>query len=73
MSGKSKDGNQQKELQSTLYLETKIGACYVQKAIVKSKNSTELKESEIPSFESPASPETMRCMYFDLQFIPILY
>ncbi|XP_054247715.1 synaptonemal complex protein 2 [Indicator indicator] len=61
MSGKNKDDNQQKKLQSTLYLEPKAGACYVQKAFIKSKNSTELKETEIPSFECPASPETMRC------------
>ncbi|XP_068006133.1 synaptonemal complex protein 2 isoform X1 [Melanerpes formicivorus] len=60
-SGKNKDGNLQKELQSPLYLEPKTGACYVTKALIKSKNSAELKESEIPSLECPASPETMRC------------
>ncbi|XP_054029332.1 synaptonemal complex protein 2 [Dryobates pubescens] len=60
-SGKIKDDNLQKDLRSPLYLEPKTGACYVQKALIKSKNSAELKESEIPSFECPASPETMRC------------
>ncbi|XP_072735218.1 synaptonemal complex protein 2 [Ciconia boyciana] len=61
MNGENKDDNQQKEIQDIVSMETKRVANYVHKAFIKSKNSTEQKEIKMPSSESPASPETMRC------------
>ncbi|KAK4812786.1 hypothetical protein QYF61_020571 [Mycteria americana] len=61
MNGENKDDNQQKELQDIVSMEPKRVANYVHKAFIKSKNSTEQKEIEMPSSESPASLETMRC------------
>ncbi|KAM9218808.1 synaptonemal complex protein 2 [Leptosomus discolor] len=59
--GKTKDDNQQKELQSIASMEPKRVDNYVHKAFIKLKNSAEQKEIEMPSPESPASLETMRC------------
>ncbi|XP_031446165.1 synaptonemal complex protein 2 [Phasianus colchicus] len=56
---KNKDGNHQKDLQNLE--EPKTVANCVKKAFIKSKNSTEQKEIEMSSPESPASLETMRC------------
>ncbi|XP_021272283.1 synaptonemal complex protein 2 isoform X2 [Numida meleagris] len=56
---KNKDGNQQKDLQNLV--EPKAVANCVNKALIKSKNATEQKETEMSSPESPASLETMRC------------
>ncbi|KAM6053712.1 synaptonemal complex protein 2 [Chlamydotis macqueenii] len=61
MNGENKDSNQQKELQNIVSMESKSVANYVHKACVKLKNSAEQKEIEMPSSESPASVETMRC------------
>jgi len=60
---KNKDGNHQKDLQNLV--EPKTVATCVNKAFIKSKNSTEQKEIEMSSPESPESLETMRCMCFD--------
>ncbi|XP_048818719.1 synaptonemal complex protein 2 isoform X3 [Lagopus muta] len=56
---KNKDGNHQKDLQNLV--EPKTAANCVNKAFIKSKNSTEQEEIEMSSPESPASLETMRC------------
>eukprot|EP00076_Gallus_gallus_P028496 XP_015152157.2 synaptonemal complex protein 2 [Gallus gallus] len=56
---KNKDGNHQKDLQNLV--EPKTVATCVNKAFIKSKNSTEQKEIEMSSPESPESLETMRC------------
>ncbi|KAM6340262.1 synaptonemal complex protein 2 [Alca torda] len=61
MNGENKDDNQQKELQNILSMEPKRVANSVHKAFIKPKNSAEEKEIEMPSSESPASLETMRC------------
>ncbi|KAM9285203.1 synaptonemal complex protein 2 [Morus bassanus] len=61
MNGENKDDNQKKELQNIVSAEPKRVANYVHKAFIKSKNSAEQKEIEVPSSESPASLETMRC------------
>ncbi|KAM6120816.1 synaptonemal complex protein 2 [Phoenicopterus ruber ruber] len=61
MNGENKDDNQQKELQNIVSMEPKKVANYVHKEFIKSKNSAEQKEIEMPSSESPASLETMRC------------
>lgn len=73
MNGEKKDDNQQKELQNIVPMEPKRVANYVHKAFIKPNNSAEEKEIEMPSPESHASLETMRCMYFDFKFIAILY
>lgn len=65
MNGENKDDNQQKALQNVVSMEPKRVANFVHKAFIKSKNSAEQKEIEMPSSESPASLETMRCRYFD--------
>ncbi|KAM6053157.1 synaptonemal complex protein 2 [Theristicus caerulescens] len=57
----NKDDNQQKELQDIVSMEPKRVASYAPKPFNKSKNSAEQKEIEMPSSESPASLETMRC------------
>ncbi|XP_031412393.1 synaptonemal complex protein 2 isoform X2 [Meleagris gallopavo] len=56
---KNKDGNHQKDLQNLV--EPRTVANCVNKAFIKSKNSTEQKEIEMSSPESLASRETMRC------------
>ncbi|XP_019326198.1 PREDICTED: synaptonemal complex protein 2 [Aptenodytes forsteri] len=61
MNGENKHNNQQKVLQNIVSMEPKKVANYVHKAFIKSKNSAEHKEIEMPSSESPASLETMRC------------
>ncbi|KAM6319283.1 synaptonemal complex protein 2 [Podargus strigoides] len=61
INGESKDDNQQKELQNIVSMEAKRVGDYVHKAFIKSKNSAEKKETEMPSPDSPASLETMRC------------
>ncbi|XP_050763344.1 synaptonemal complex protein 2 [Gymnogyps californianus] len=61
MNGENKDDNQEKELQNIVSVEPKRVANYVHKEFIKSKNSAEQKEFEMPSSESPASLETMRC------------
>ncbi|XP_074964434.1 synaptonemal complex protein 2 [Phalacrocorax aristotelis] len=63
MNGESKDDNHQKELQKRNFVsaEPKRVATYVHKAVTKSKNPAEQKEIEMPSSESPASLDTMRC------------
>ncbi|KAM6404471.1 LOW QUALITY PROTEIN: synaptonemal complex protein 2 [Rhynochetos jubatus] len=61
MNGENKDDNQQKELLNIVSVEPKGVANYVHKAAIKSKSSAEQKEVEMPSSESPASLETMRC------------
>lgn len=63
MNEKNKDGNHQKDLQNLV--EPRTVANCVNKAFIKSKNSTEQKEIEMSSPESLASRETMRCMRFD--------
>ncbi|XP_053814654.1 synaptonemal complex protein 2 isoform X3 [Vidua chalybeata] len=60
MNGPNKDCKQPKVLQ-TVPVEPKRVDSYVQKALVESRNSAEQKELEMPSAESPASLETMRC------------
>ncbi|KAM9260598.1 LOW QUALITY PROTEIN: synaptonemal complex protein 2 [Cariama cristata] len=61
MNEENKDDNQQKELQNIVSMEPKRVASYVHKVFIKSKNSAEQKEIEMPSPESPASLEMMRC------------
>ncbi|XP_068272578.1 synaptonemal complex protein 2 [Nyctibius grandis] len=61
MNGEKKNDNQQKELQIIVPMEPKRVDSYVRKAFIQSKNSAEQKEMEMPSSESPASLETMRC------------
>ncbi|XP_074013655.1 synaptonemal complex protein 2 [Numenius arquata] len=61
MNGEHKDDNQQKEFQSVLSMEPKRVTNSVHKALTKPKNSAEEREIEMPSSESPASLETMRC------------
>ncbi|XP_035755191.1 synaptonemal complex protein 2 [Egretta garzetta] len=61
MNGENKADNQQKELQNIVSMEPKKVANYVHKAFIKSKNSAEQEEIEMPSSESLGSPETMRC------------
>ncbi|GAB0197454.1 synaptonemal complex protein 2 [Grus japonensis] len=61
LNGENKDDNQQKALQNVVSMEPKRVANFVHKAFIKSKNSAEQKEIEMPSSESPASLETMRC------------
>ncbi|XP_075294439.1 synaptonemal complex protein 2 [Opisthocomus hoazin] len=61
MNGENKDDSQQKELQNIVSMEPERVANYVHKAFIKSKNSAEQKETEMPSSESSASLETMRC------------
>ncbi|XP_063206528.1 synaptonemal complex protein 2 [Chroicocephalus ridibundus] len=61
MNGENKDDTQQKELQNILSMEPKRVANSVHKAFIKPKNSAKEKEIEVPSSESPASLETMRC------------
>ncbi|XP_009997046.1 PREDICTED: synaptonemal complex protein 2 [Chaetura pelagica] len=61
MSGENKNDNQPKQLQNTISVEPKRIANYIHKLSIKSKNSAEEKEIEMPSPESPASPEMMRC------------
>ncbi|XP_041901764.1 synaptonemal complex protein 2 isoform X2 [Corvus kubaryi] len=60
MNGANKDYRWPKVLQ-IVPVEPKRVDSYVQKALVKSRNSAEQKEVEMPSAESPASLETMRC------------
>ncbi|XP_058278706.1 synaptonemal complex protein 2 isoform X2 [Hirundo rustica] len=60
VNGANKDYRQPKVLQ-IVPVEPKRVDSYVQKALVKSRNSAEQKEVEMPSAESPASLETMRC------------
>ncbi|KAM4762822.1 synaptonemal complex protein 2 isoform 2-T2 [Cyanocitta cristata] len=60
MNGANRDYRQPKVLQ-IVPVEPKRVDSYVQKALVKSRNSAEQKEVEMPSSESPASLETMRC------------
>ncbi|NXC60160.1 SYCP2 protein, partial [Aleadryas rufinucha] len=60
MNGANKDYKQPKVLQ-IVPVEPKRVDSYVQKALVKPRNSAEQKEVEMPSAESPASLETMRC------------
>ncbi|XP_056363741.1 synaptonemal complex protein 2 [Oenanthe melanoleuca] len=60
MNGANKDSKQPKVLQTVPVQPQRVDS-YVQKALVKSRNSAEQKEVEIPSAESPASIETMRC------------
>ncbi|KAK2529081.1 Sycp2 [Columba livia] len=59
MNEKNKDDYQQKELQNIVSVEPRGVAEYVHKA--KSENSAEQMDIEIPSSESPASLEAMRC------------
>ncbi|XP_071671879.1 synaptonemal complex protein 2 isoform X3 [Patagioenas fasciata] len=59
MNGKTKDDYQQKELQNIVSVEPRGVAEYVHEA--KSENSAEKMDVEIPSSESPASLEAMRC------------
>ncbi|XP_054701886.1 synaptonemal complex protein 2 [Grus americana] len=61
LNGENKDDNQQKAFQNVVSMEPKRVANFVHKAFIKSKNSAEQKEIEMPSSESPASLETMRC------------
>ncbi|XP_051489265.1 synaptonemal complex protein 2 [Apus apus] len=61
MSGENKNDNQPKQLQNTVSVEQKRIANYIHKLSIKSKNSAEEKEIDMPSPESPASPEMMRC------------
>ncbi|NXH40817.1 SYCP2 protein, partial [Dicaeum eximium] len=60
MTGPNKDYKQPKVLQ-IVPVEAKGVDSYVQKALLESRNSAEHKEVEMPSPESPASLETMRC------------
>ncbi|RMB95850.1 hypothetical protein DUI87_27964 [Hirundo rustica rustica] len=60
VNGANKEYRQPKVLQ-IVPVEPKRVDSYVQKALVKSRNSAEQKEVEMPSAESPASLETMRC------------
>ncbi|XP_032560659.1 synaptonemal complex protein 2 isoform X3 [Chiroxiphia lanceolata] len=60
LNGAIKDYKQQKAPQ-VLSVEPKRGENCVQKPPEKSKNPAEQKEMEVPSAESPASLETMRC------------
>ncbi|XP_023795382.1 synaptonemal complex protein 2 [Cyanistes caeruleus] len=60
MNGADKDYKLPKVLQ-IVPVEPKRVDSYVQKALVKSRNSAEQKEVEMPSVESPASIETIRC------------
>jgi len=73
MNGENKDDSQQKELQNIVSMEPERVANYVHKAFIKSKNSAEQKETEMPSSESSASLETMRCKHFDFILTVILY
>ncbi|KAK2520657.1 Sycp2 [Columba guinea] len=59
MNGKNKDDYQQKELQNIVSVEPRGVAEYVHNA--KSENSAEQMDIEVPSSESPASLEAMRC------------
>ncbi|XP_064377656.1 synaptonemal complex protein 2 [Dromaius novaehollandiae] len=60
--GQNKNDNQQKKLQNVLSMEPKKRvADYTHKAFIKSKDSANQKEIEMPSSESPASLEAMRC------------
>ncbi|XP_068768443.1 synaptonemal complex protein 2 [Struthio camelus] len=61
INGQNKDNSQQKELQDVISVEPKKRAA----AFIKSKDSANQKEFEMPSSESPASFEAMRCMCFD--------
>lgn len=63
MNGPNKDCKQPKVLH-IVPVEPKRVDSYVQKALAESRNSAEQKELEVPSAESPASLETMRCRYF---------
>lgn len=67
MNGASKDYKQSKVLQVVPVEPKRVDSC-VQKALIKSRNSAEHKEVEMPSPESPACPETMRCRYFNFNF-----
>ncbi|XP_077643197.1 synaptonemal complex protein 2 [Lonchura striata] len=58
--GPNKDCKQPKALH-IVPVEPKRVDSYVQKALAESRNSAEQKELEMPSAESPASLETMRC------------
>ncbi|NXR26743.1 SYCP2 protein, partial [Cinclus mexicanus] len=60
VNGANKDSKQPKVLQIVPVEPQRVDS-YVQKAVVKSRNSAEQKEVEMPSDESPASLETMRC------------
>nr|XP_030144295.3 synaptonemal complex protein 2 [Taeniopygia guttata] len=60
MNGPNKDCKQPK-VQHIVPVEPKRVDSYVQKALAESRNSAEQKELEMPSAESPASLETMRC------------
>ncbi|XP_062361162.1 synaptonemal complex protein 2 [Cinclus cinclus] len=60
VNGANKDSKQPKVLQ-IVPVEAQRVDSYVQKAVIKSRNSAEQKEVEMPSDESPASLETMRC------------
>ncbi|XP_040464842.1 synaptonemal complex protein 2 [Falco naumanni] len=62
MNEENKDDNQQKKFKNIVSMEPKTVANYEHKTFIKSKNSAEQqKEVEVPSFESPASLEIMRC------------
>ncbi|XP_039575220.1 synaptonemal complex protein 2 [Passer montanus] len=60
VNGPNKDYKQPKVLQA-VPVEPKRLDSYVQKALAASRNSAEQEELEMPSAESPASLETMRC------------
>ncbi|XP_030914941.1 synaptonemal complex protein 2 [Geospiza fortis] len=60
MNGPNKDYKQPKVLQA-VPVEPKRVDSYVQKALAECRNSAEQRELEMPSAESPASLETMRC------------
>ncbi|XP_067163690.1 synaptonemal complex protein 2 [Apteryx mantelli] len=62
INGQKKNDNQQKELQSVISMEPKKRAAdYTHKTFIESKDSANQKEIEMPSSESPASLEAMRC------------
>ncbi|KAI1233500.1 Synaptonemal complex protein 2, partial [Lamprotornis superbus] len=60
MNGANKDSKQPKAMQIVPVEPLRVDSC-VQKTLVQSRNSAEQKEVEMPSPESPASLETMRC------------
>ncbi|XP_032930653.1 synaptonemal complex protein 2 [Catharus ustulatus] len=60
VNGANKDSKQPKVLQVVPVQPQRVDS-YVQKGLAKSRNSAEQKEVEIPSAESPASIETVRC------------
>ncbi|XP_014729264.1 PREDICTED: synaptonemal complex protein 2 [Sturnus vulgaris] len=60
MNGAVKDSKQPKAMQMVPVEPLRVDSC-VQKTLVQARNSAEQKEVEMPSPESPASLETMRC------------